>query len=130
MKDSGKKDSILTVAGLLLLVGVFIFVFYLPGKKVGAQIQNEMTAAERDIQSVPTRVAELEMLHKKINDQQKYLERTEPAFPEQVDLHAVVERVSNMAKNNQLKISRMELSNLKATKSSPFTRRFPGHFRG
>ena len=102
MKDPVRRDTLLTIIGLSLMVVAFIFVIFLPGKKACAEIKREIADANKSIQEIPLRVAEVESLKKEIRKRQDYLKETDRLMPVDADLHAVIRQVAYLARNSNL----------------------------
>ena len=108
MKDPVRRDSLLTVMGLALLVAFFMFFVYLPNQRTATQLNREIAAAEQSIRDIPVRLAELELLGKELALRNDYLKETERLMPADADLHAVVRQVADLAENSGLTVTQLK----------------------
>lgn len=132
MKTAIPRDSILTVVGFSLITGVFLFAFYLPGLKLGAQIKADIKVAEEAIKNVPLRVAELELLQNGIAARKAYIAKAREAIPTDPDVHGVIRQVADLARNSNLQITRLEprtAVSYASFQELPFRMSFSGPFR-
>ncbi len=65
MKDSLKRDNLLTIVGTVLTVGFFVLVVYLPGERACQAARSEITIANRTIDATPTLILEAAQLEQK-----------------------------------------------------------------
>ena len=133
MKLPIRKHNALTIAGLSLIAGVFVFSYYLPGHRSNRTLRAEIAAAQSDVQLVPAKVAEVEGLQRHLASSAEYLGRMERLLPENSDLHSVVRQVSELARQADLQITRLEPSAPEALQSIqriPVHLSFRGNFRG
>ncbi|MEX1097428.1 MAG: type 4a pilus biogenesis protein PilO [Planctomycetales bacterium] len=108
MKSIIHRDGLLTIAGLAGLAALFLFVVYLPGRKEFARIDAEIAAANGEIADVPQRVAELGRLRSEIARREEYLQETLRHVPSSGDVHGVVQEVARIARQADLKLTRLE----------------------
>ena len=133
MKDTTRRDSICTIAALLFLVAMFAFGVYLPGKQASAKVVQQISAAEESIREIPARVAELQMHERAIAERHEYLRKTKSLVPDDIDLHAVLRQVADLAQNCNISVSRLEPANAPTDQSYEtlaFHLSFSGDFRG
>lgn len=133
MKDPVRRDSLLTVVGLALLVAVFMFVVYLPGRNAADRLEREIAAAEQSIHDVPARIAELESLGAALGLRNDFLKETEQLIPGDSDLHTVICQVADLAENCGLAVTRLEplpKTVHQSYQTLPFRVSFRGGFRG
>lgn len=133
MIDQVRRDSMLTVVGLSLLVAVFLFLVYLPGRKVSAAVERETAQAEQSIREIPRRIAELESLQQDIRTRNEYLHKTRRLLPRNADLHTVIRQVAYLANNSGLMVTRLEPVSVvehDSYRTMPFRLSFKGRFRG
>jgi Tfp pilus assembly protein PilO len=108
MKDPVHRDCVLTISGLSLMAGIFVFAIYLPAHRACLRIRQEIAAAEQAVHEVPLRVAELDMLQQQLAKREKYLRQTATLFPEGASIHQVVQDIAHLARNSALEINRLE----------------------
>lgn len=133
MKDTARRDSLLTVIGLALLVAFFMFFVYLPNQRAAAKLKREIAAAEQSIRDIPLRLAELESLGKELALRGGHLRETERLMPTDADVHILVRQVADLAENSGLTVT--QLKPLPKTvhqsyQALPFQVGFRGGFRG
>ena len=108
MRDSAKRDALISIVALTAVVGGFLLLVYLPVQRACAQLQTESSAAQASIAEIPKRVMELEQLNQAIQQRLDYLSRQAHRLPRQPDLHRVVHGVSEMARTHGLQVTRLE----------------------
>ena len=57
MKTNARRDSLLTIIGLAVLVVGFLFVVYFSGRQAAAKTRAEIQQAEQNIRDLPLRIA-------------------------------------------------------------------------
>ena len=121
MKDPIRRDSLITIIGLSLLVALFLFAVYLPGRQAAATVRGEIAAAERSIREIPLRIAELESLKKQINRRNDYLQQTEPLMPRAANVPTILRQVTDLAKHSDLAVTKLKAMamNRNGSSSSP-----------
>lgn len=133
MKDPVRRDNLLTIVGMSLMIAFFLFAVYMPGQKACDEAETQIAAAKKEIQDLPMRTVEFEKLKKKIQDQKNYLNKTEKLAPEESDLQRVIRQVSDLARNSDLVVGPVKPQS-EITHSSyvavPFQLSFTGSFRG
>lgn len=133
MKDPVRRDTLLTIIGLALLVAGFMFAVYVPGKKACATSKRDIRAAQQMISDIPVRVAELEALANDVRKRGQYLQTALPLLPVDADLHSVVAQVSDLARKADLAEGAFEplaAVKHKTYQVSSFRFSFSGQFRG
>jgi Tfp pilus assembly protein PilO len=108
MKDTACRDYVLTIGGLSLMAGVFVFAIYLPGHHASIRINQEIAAAEQEIRDIPIRVAELAALQQQLAKREAYLKRAAALFPARGAAHQVVQEIAHLARRAHLEIQRFE----------------------
>lgn len=132
MKTAIRRDSVLTVMGLALITGVFLFAFYLPGVKANARVMEDTRAAEESVRNIPLRVAEIEALRGDVKRRLEYLAGADTAVPVDPDVHSVIQQVAELARNSNLQITRLEprvAVHAETYERIPFRLSFSGTFR-
>ena len=132
MKDPVRRDNILTITGLSLMAGVFVFAVYLPGHKACERVRGEIQAAEQSIQAIPLRLAELEKLKGDVAKRQAYLQEMQRAVPMDAAIHDVIREVSDLARQSDLQVTRLEplkLIGYESYERFPFRLTCRGKFR-
>jgi Tfp pilus assembly protein PilO len=133
MKDPVRRDTLLTIIGLSLIAAVFIFAVYRPMQKACSEAQREIAAADQSIRDIPLRLAELKSLEDEIRLREEYLQQHHQLIPENADLHSVLRQVTNLARNSNLSVSRLEPMppvEYESYRVVPFRVSFTGDFRG
>lgn len=108
MNDSVRRSSFVTIGGLALLSGAFVFLVFLPGQRSVAQVRKEIAEAERAIRDVPLRVAELESLRGDEGRRRIYADSVLERMPVDFDVHGLVRQVASLADRTHVKVSRIE----------------------
>lgn len=133
MKDTQRRDSLLTVMGLAVLVAAFVFLLYLPGRRRADSLRQEMQQADQVIRDVPLRLAELESLNGEIARRTAYLAETQPLFLSDAGQQTIVGQVAELARQAGLTIARQEplpLVEHKSFRAMPFRVTIHGSFQG
>ena len=132
MKDPVRRDSLLTIIGLSLLVAAFVFAVYIPGKKACAQVERDIETAEQTIRDIPLRLAELDSLQKDIRRRSEYLRRNDRLVPGTIDSHTIIAFVSRLARNSNLiegPLEPLDVAKLKTYQIAKYHFSFSGQFR-
>lgn len=108
MKDAVRRDMLLLIIGLSLIVAVFVFLVYLPGQRAEAAIQRELATAKDVIRKIPERVAELEALNREFELRREYLQSAEYVMPTESHLSSVLRRIAQQAERAELRVTRLE----------------------
>jgi len=127
------RDSVLSILGFALAAGAFVFAVYLPQHKACAKVRDEIAASERSIRDIPLRVAELELLKADVARRQTFLTAARAGVPLDPDVHGVIHRVAELARQSDLQVSRLEPlsgTSRESYQSLPFKLTFSGPFRG
>lgn len=107
MNEKLRRDSLITIISLAVVVAVFTFVVYLPGLKNKQQLQKEITEIQQSISEIPKKVKHLEQLHQKLNQRQAFINRLTKRIPSDRDTHDVLQRVALLAKQSALTVSEL-----------------------
>src|SRR6185369_11807637 len=89
--------------------------------------------SERAIRDIPLRVAELELLKSDVTRRQTFLTAARTGVPFDPDVHGVIHRVAELARQSDLQVSRLEplsATSRESFQSLPFKLTFSGPFRG
>lgn len=108
MKDAVRRDMLLLIIGLSLMVAVFVFLVYLPGQRADAATRREIAAADEIIRQIPQRVAELESLGREFRLRKQYLEVADQVMPAEGHLSSVLREVAEQAESAELQVTRLE----------------------
>ena len=108
MKDIARRDSLVTIIGLALLAAAFVFVVYRPSQRTEISIRREIAQAERSINDIPLRVAELESLGRDVEQRMTYLASTRKLVPRDRDVHIILSQIASLAEGASLTITRLE----------------------
>lgn len=109
MNTNVRRENLLTILGLAVLVVGFLFVVYFPGRTATAKTRAEIEQAKQSIRNLPLRIAELESLKKEVARRQDFLNRTESLMPSSVDLHELLGHVAKLAEETNLNITQTKL---------------------
>lgn len=108
MNMSLKRDSLVTITALAVPVAVFVFAFYLPGRKSSERTNREIAAASRALRDFPLQMAELESLRREIGRREEFLKRASVQIPPESDVHAVLQQVAELADATDVAVTRLE----------------------
>ena len=108
MQDPVRRDTILTVVGMILMVAFFLLAVYMPGQEACDEAKAEIKNSERMISEIPLRVAELEKLNADLRERHDYLEQVSHLVPNTPDLHGVIRDAASLARQNHLSVTRLE----------------------
>ncbi|QDT94558.1 type IV pilus inner membrane component PilO [Gimesia algae] len=107
MNDKLRRDSLITIIGLSIVVALFTFVVYLPGLKSKQQLNQEIDEFHEKISAIPTKVKQLEELHQQLNQRIAFIDRLSRRIPVSKDSHQVLQRVALLAKTASLTVSEL-----------------------
>lgn len=107
MNEKSRRDSLITIISLSVVVAIFTFLVYLPGLKKKQQLQKEITATQQSIREVPKKVKHLEELQKELDQRLAFIDRLSKRIPTDKDTHQVLQRVALLAKNSSLTVSEL-----------------------
>ena len=128
-----RKDSYLTIGGLLVMVVLFTFLFYLPSKKECDQLELEIQSARKTIDQFPAKLATMQSLNVTLNDRQENLNKYLKIFPHETSFHAVLSEVARLAEESSISISRLEpllVEGNQTYQTVPFRLSYSGDFAG
>jgi len=97
MNDHTRRDSLVTIMGLAVLVLGFIFGIFLPEHRANRAMEQEIDQAKRDLLNVPLRMAELDALNKLVDQRNAYIQRCLPALPADTDDQRVLKAICRIA---------------------------------
>ncbi len=133
MNEKSRRDSLITIISLSVVVAVFTFVVYLPGLKQKQQLQKEITAIQQSISEVPKKVKYLEQLHQELDQRLAFISRLSKRIPTDKDTHQVLQRVALLAKNSSLTVSELNPGESEVHKTylrQPFLLNVSGSYSG
>lgn len=107
MNDKLRRDSLITIIGLSVVVALFTFVVYLPGLKSKQQLNQEIEAYHQKISAIPAKVKQLEELHQQLHQRIAFIDRLSQRIPVGKDTHQVLQRVAMLAKMASLTVSEL-----------------------
>lgn len=107
MNDKLRRDSLITIIGLSIVVALFTFVVYLPGHKSKQVLNKEITAIQKSISEIPTKVKQLEQLQQELDQRQLFISRLSRRIPSDRDTHEVLQRVAVLAKAASLTVNEL-----------------------
>ena len=131
MKDPVRRDNLLTIVGLSIIAAVFVFAIYLPGYRAAARLRAEISTAEHQIREIPVRVAELELLHQRLEARRKYLQERGSVFAADPGVHEIIHEVALAGSRAGLEITRLEPlapSSAASFQTLPFRLSFRGRY--
>ena len=97
MQDHSRRDSLVTILGLAVLVLGFIFGVFLPEHRSNQQLERDITTAKQDLINVPLRIAELEAMRQLLDRRKSYLQRCLPGLPAETDDQRVLNMMCHVA---------------------------------
>ena len=108
MKAFARHDRLIAIVGTALLtVGFFVGVLR-PGQLKAKSIQSEVFQTQSQLTSLPVQIAEREHLLAKLEERREQAERLATRIPLQVDVADVLHEVSQLARQSQVTITRLE----------------------
>ncbi|MCH9656132.1 MAG: type 4a pilus biogenesis protein PilO [Planctomycetes bacterium] len=107
MNEKLRRDSLITIIGLSVVVAIFTFVVYLPGLKQKQKLNKEIAKIQQEIREIPDRVKQLEQLHQELNQRLAFIDRHQHRIPTVKDTHQVLQRVALLAKTSSLTVSEL-----------------------
>jgi type IV pilus assembly protein PilO len=133
MNEKLRRDSLITIIGLSVVVAIFTFVVYLPGMKHKQQLNKEITQIQLSIREIPYKVKQLEQLHQELNQRVAFIHRHHHRIPSVKDTHQVLQRVALLAKTSSLTVSELNPGEFVLNESylrQPFLLRISGPYYG
>ncbi len=103
-----QRESLYTIVGLAVLSAVFLWGFYLPERKAGAAVRGEIADLQGTIRNVPVRVAELDLLRRRVEKRDAYLQKRRDSIPRSAEISAIIKHVASLARNADLRVTRLE----------------------
>lgn len=107
MNEKLRRDSLITIIGLSIVVALFTFVVYLPGLKNKQELNKEISAIQQSISEIPAKVKQLETLHQELKQRQSFIQRLSQRIPVDRDTHQVLQRVALLAKKADLTVNEL-----------------------
>ncbi|WP_417376081.1 type 4a pilus biogenesis protein PilO [Gimesia maris] len=107
MNDKLRRDSLITIIGLSVVVALFTFVVYLPGLKSKQRLNQEIEDYHQKISAIPAKVKQLEELHQQLDQRIAFINRLSQRIPVGKDTHQVLQRVAMLAKTASLTVSEL-----------------------
>ncbi len=132
MKDSLKRDNLLTIVGTVVAVGFFVLVVYLPGERACQAARNEITVANRTIDATPMLMMEASQHEQKRGERLEALRKLDRLLDDENELHGVLQKVANLAHSAGLKMDRIQPQpaiNRETYRVVPFQVTISGNFR-
>ncbi|MFM9961222.1 MAG: type 4a pilus biogenesis protein PilO [Planctomycetaceae bacterium] len=132
MKDTLKRDNLLTIVGTVLAVGFFVLVLYLPNERACQAARNEITVANRTIEAAPTLILEAAQHEQKRDDRHAALKQLDHLLDDEDELHGVLQKVASLAHSAGLKLDRIQpltATNRETYRVVPFQVTISGNFR-
>ncbi|MCR9234402.1 MAG: type 4a pilus biogenesis protein PilO [bacterium] len=105
MNEKLRRDSLITIISLAVVVALFTFVIYLPGLKSKQQLNKQIASIQEEIRAIPTKVEQLEQLQKQLQQREAFINRMKKHIPTDKDTHRVLQRVAQLANSSSLTVS-------------------------
>ncbi len=105
MNEKLRRDSLITIISLAVVVALFTFVIYLPGLKSKQQLNKQIASIQEEIRAIPTKVEQLEQLQKQLQQREAFINRMKTHIPTDKDTHRVLQRVAQLANSSSLTVS-------------------------
>jgi Tfp pilus assembly protein PilO len=105
MNEKLRRDSLITIISLAVVVALFTFVIYLPGLKNKQQLNKQIASIQEEIRAIPTKVEQLELLQKELQQREAFINRMKKHIPTDKDTHRVLQRVAQLANSSSLTVS-------------------------
>lgn len=105
MNEKLRRDSLITIISLAVVVALFTFVIYLPGLKSKQQLNKQIASIQEEIRAIPTKVEQLELLQKELQQREAFIKRMKTHIPTDKDTHRVLQRVAQLANSSSLTVS-------------------------
>ncbi len=105
MNEKLRRDSLITIISLAVVVALFTFVIYLPGLKSKQQLNKQIASIQEEIRAIPTKVEQLELLQKELQQREAFINRMKKHIPTDKDTHRVLQRVAQLANSSSLTVS-------------------------
>ena len=95
MKDTLKRDNLLSIVGTIATVGFFVLVVHLPGERACQAARREITVANRTIDATPMLIQEAALQAKKRDEREQALLKLDRLLDDENELHAVLQKVTD-----------------------------------
>jgi len=102
------RENLTLVGGMIVITLLFILCIETPIRRKIRLAEQEMEASRAMLGGFPEQVRELEELKTKITHSRGYLDRVRKLVPEDDHLDRVLEVVTDLGKNSELNITRLE----------------------
>ena len=132
MYDHSRRDSLVTILGLAILVLGFIFGIFLPEHRSNQQLQSQITIAKQDLINVPMRIAELDAMQKLLDKRQTFLKHSLSSLPAETDDQHVLNLLCQIADQAGVEVTGVhpqQSSTHKTYRCLAFQLEFQGGFR-
>ena len=133
MNEKLRRDSLITIISLAVVVALFTFVIYLPGLKSKQQLNKQIASIQEEIRAIPTKVEQLELLQKELQQREAFIKRMKTHIPTDKDTHRVLQRVAQLANSSSLTVSSLnpgEPVPYATYLRQPFTVNISGPYKG
>lgn len=133
MNEKLRRDSLITIISLAVVVALFTFVVYLPGLKSKQQLNKQIASIQEQIKIIPKKVKQLEELHKQLDQRKAFINRLQRHIPADKDTHQVLQRVAMLANTSSLTVSSLNPGEPVAHETyvrQPFTLNVTGPYTG
>lgn len=133
MNEKLRRDSLITIISLAVVVALFTFVIYLPGLKSKQQLNKQIASIQEEIRAIPTKVEQLEQLQKQLQQREAFITRMKKHIPTDKDTHRVLQRVAQLANSSSLTVSSLnpgEPVRYATYLRQPFTVNVSGPYKG
>lgn len=108
MKDSLRRENLLSIVGTVVTVGFFVVVVYLPGERACLAARREITLANRTIDSAPMLIQQASMQQTRQAEKEAALQQLDRLLDDENELHGVLQKVAHLAHSASLKMDRIQ----------------------
>ncbi len=133
MKDPVRRDTLAMIIGLSAMTVFFLFAVHMPGQSACRAAEEDIAKAQREIQQIPMRLQELQLLQIQVKQREAYLARNAALMPVDADMHQVVRQVADLAGKSDLQVTRLEplqAVDHASYREIPYRVSLTGEFRG
>lgn len=108
MKDSLRRENLLSIVGTVVTIGFFVLVVYLPGERACQTARREITVANRTIDSAPMLIQQAAMQYARQAEKAATLQQVDRLLDDENELHGVLQKVAKLAHSAGLKMDRIQ----------------------
>lgn len=108
MKDSLRRDNLLTILGTAVIVGFFVLVIYLPGEQACHAARHDIMQANSTIEEMPRRIQLASEQLKLVKDREERVRQRDRLLDDENSLHGVLQKVADLAHGAGLRVDRTQ----------------------